>query len=343
MGKYVTHRVGVVILERRGKVWHVRYTQRGQRVRRSLKVTNLRVAEKKAREISDLLEKGDYSTVELRKDAQTMTITDLAREFRTNYTNWNEETWRGNESRLKYLLLEFGHLPLPAVTPKAIEAFLAGKMDKDGISPATANRYLAILKTMFKMAMRWGYLPYSPADQVKLQREQSRIPQGLHEDELDRLLDHMSGYPRQLAAFAADTGLRRSEFERLQWSDIDMERRQITVRETKNREERIIPMSERVFDILQQRQEENTGKVISTNVWTKRSIRKALELAGKRARLGHIHYHMLRHTFATRMMDGGASKDDVQYLMGHKTPVMTQRYDHARPERYRRAIEALER
>ena len=51
---------------------------------------------------------------------------------------------------------------------------------------------------------------------------------------------------------------------------------------------------------------------------------------------------MLRHTFATRLLDKGVPLNDVQYLMGHKSPLMTQRYDNIRPERHRKAIEALE-
>ena len=55
----------------------------------------------------------------------------------------------------------------------------------------------------------------------------------------------------------------------------------------------------------------------------------------------HLSPHQLRHTFATPMLDHGVPLNDVQYLLGHKDPRMTQRYDHPRPERHRRAIEEL--
>ena len=116
MVKYITHTVGVVKLERRGQMWHARYQTPTGRVRRSLKVTNLRVAERKAREISDLLERGEYAVLELRESARTMTFSLFLAEFRAAYSNWGPTTWRGNESRLRLLLDEFGDLPLSGIT-----------------------------------------------------------------------------------------------------------------------------------------------------------------------------------------------------------------------------------
>ena len=72
------------------------------------------------------------------------------------------------------------------------------------------------------------------------------------------------------------------------------------------------------------------------------SIRKSLSSAGKRAGLGHVRPHDLRHTFVTRLLDLSVPIEQVNYLAGHKSMAMTKRYDHANEERYGGAIEALD-
>ena len=61
----------------------------------------------------------------------------------------------------------------------------------------------------------------NPAEPIKLSREQSHVPEALHEEELERLLAELPTYAQVLATFAADTGMRRSEMARLQGKDLD--------------------------------------------------------------------------------------------------------------------------
>ena len=233
-------------------------------------------------------------------------------------------------------------LTLAAISTQRIESYLARRRDQDGITIATSNRYLATLKTVFKMAVRWGYLAFNPADPIKISREQRRVPEALHDEELERLLAELKPHARRLVLFAAETGMRYSEMKRLQWKDVDLERRELTVRESKNDEIRRIPMSNRVFElILELRQENQEAPALTLQVFTMSDPRKQLMNAAQRLGLGHVHFHMFRHTFATRLLDRGVPINDVQYLMGHKTPMMTQRYDHGRADRYKAAIEAL--
>ena len=245
--------------------------------------------------------------------------------------------------RLKLLREEFGSLPLTSITARHVDAYLARRRDQDGITAASANRYLSALKTMMKMAVQWGYLAFHPLERIKTLKEEHKIPEGLHDDELESLLQHLPDYAWRLAVWAADTGMRKSEMERMTWDDIDWRNRSVKVKETKNHSERIIPLTERVYGLataMRQEMAESEEKRLS--VLPVKEIRKSLITAAKKADLGHVHFHMLRHSFATRLLDKGVPIQQVQYLMGHKTIVMTQRYDHARPERYRDAIAALE-
>ena len=71
-------------------------------------------------------------------------------------------------------------------------------------------------------------------------------------------------------------------------------------------------------------------------------IRRSLRSAGRRAELGHVHPHMLRHTFVTRLLDAKAPLEWVNQLAGHKSFAMTKRYDHAEFDRYVPAIKSLD-
>ena len=93
--------VGQVRLRQRGPqgVWHVRYQTPDGRVERSLKVTNLRVAQRKAQEISDLLEHGRYENLKNRERTKDLTLQEFwDGGFRDNYADWSENTWSKHRS-----------------------------------------------------------------------------------------------------------------------------------------------------------------------------------------------------------------------------------------------------
>ena len=341
------HVIGQVRLRQRGpkSAWHARYMTPAGRKEESLKVTNLKVAMRKARQISDLLERGEFVTIESRHAHKKMTFAVFMDEFRANYANWGESTWKGNEGLLKKLLDEFGPLPLNSITTRHIETYLARRREQEGVVSATTNRYLAALKTMFKMAVRWGYVGHNPSEPVKTLKEESEIPEALTQEQLEHLLSELPANARTIAVFAADTGMRRSEMERLQWSDIKFHDRMVVVRGAgaKNDEFRVIPMTHQVYELLQALHQQNReAKVKRTQVLPWQDIKKSLHNAGIRAGLGHVHLHMLRHTFATRLRDLGVPLDRIKELLGHKSMQMVLRYAKARPEQLIDAIAALD-
>lgn len=340
------HLIGQVRLRQRKGFWHARYMTPAGRKEQSLKVTNLKVAMRKAQEINGLLERGEYGNLETRNTSKGLTFAVFMEEFRANYASWNKNTWRGNQALLGKLANEFGNLPLTGVTTRELESYLARKRDQEGVTAATTNRYLAALKTMFKMAVRWGYLGYNPADPIKLLREDSEIPEALTDEQLEKLLAELPDYASIIVTFAADTGMRCSEMEQLNWADIRFGDRMIVVRgsSTKNDEFRVIPMTDRVYNLLQELYKQNqASKVRQLQVLPWKDIRGSLHNAGVRAGIGHVHPHMLRHTFATRLRDKGVPLDRIKELLGHKSMQMVLRYAKMRPEQLKEAIEALNR
>lgn len=338
------HLIGQVRLRQRKGFWHARYMTPAGRKEQSLKVTNLKVAMRKAQEINDLLEKGDYATLDSRQSNKGMTFSVFMEEFKANYARWGQNTWRGNKGMFRMLDEEFGGLPLNSISTKAIEAYIARRREQDGISTATINRYVATFKTMLKMAVRWGYLGHNPAESIKILKEDSEIPNALTEEQLEKFLAELPDYAKIIATFAADTGMRSSEMKHLQWSDIRFDERMIVVRgsDSKNGEFRVIPMTSRAHALLNELHQQNqNSKVRQLQVLPWCETKKSFHSAGMRAGIGHVHPHMLRHTFATRLRDKGVPLDRIKELLGHKSMQMVLRYAKMRPEQLKEAIEAL--
>ena len=168
----------------------------------------------------------DHTLEELRRldlpksDSDNPTFAEFLEELRMNFGNWSERTWRGNAGTLKKLRREFGNEKLRNIRPRQIQRYLMRRRKEDGITEATANRYLATLKVLFGAAKLWDYLDESPTDGIKMLKEQSKIPHALTEDELDRLIENCSGLVRSVVIVAVDTGLRRSELQRLTCDDV---------------------------------------------------------------------------------------------------------------------------
>ena len=151
---------------------------------------------------------------------------------------------------LRKLAEEFGDQPLESITTRQIERYLTRRRNFDGITTATTNRYLATLKTLFKTACNWDYITDNPTARLTMLKEQSRVPDALTDSELDALIAECPERTRQIVILAADTGIRRSELQRLAWRDVDFEVGTLTVRQSKNKDYRVIPMTDRVRSLL---------------------------------------------------------------------------------------------
>jgi integrase len=126
---------------------------------------------------------------------------------------------------------------------------------------------------------------------------------------------------------------------------------------SKNGERRTIPVNETVLHLIKQKAKgrhlslikradlsgdlvflSKTGTALESG-----HLRRAFRLALGKARIEDFHFHDLRHTFATRLVQAGVDIYKVQRLLGHKSPIMTQRYAHHYPESLRDGVEILDR
>ncbi len=238
-------------------------------------------------------------------------------------SNFQRESYK-----TRSLLKVFGGIELKDITPVYIEQYKQALSAKS--KPATVNRQLALLKHMLTKAVDWGYLKENPSRSVKLLKEPPGRIRFLSLEERRLLLDECEGILKDIVLTALETGMRNGEIQNLFWSDVDLERRTITVIRTKNNESRILPISNRLLPSLEQLYIQRQGiRVFSKQDGTPYgNWRKAYEQALKRTGIKDFRFHDLRHTFASYLVMAGVDIRTVQVLMGHKTIQMTMRYSH---------------
>ncbi len=167
-------------------------------------------------------------------------------------------------------------------------------------------------------------------------------------EEEDRLVDACAGWLREVVLFALDTGLRMGEILALAWRAVDQPRRIVTDFESKNGERRALPLNQTVLNVLKERAKVrslNTDLVFPGRANTPLEdshLRRAFRGA-KKGQDPRFPFSRPPHTFATRLIQTGVELYKVQRLLGHKSPMMTQRYAHHYPESLRGGVEKLDR
>lgn len=254
----------------------------------------------------------------------------------------------------------------------AYQLFLNRYLDKHehGLGVKTQNYHLIALRAFLKYLVRID-VPSLPPEKIDLKKIPERIVDFLTREELERLFDAVTlGYEsggelqekiaarnRAMLETLYSTGLRVSELISLNRSQVDLERREFTVR-GKGQKPRIIFLSERCVNYLRSylakradnweplfisfsrnRMDENLNlgeKRRLTAYTTQEVVRRAAKLAG----LGKkVTPHILRHSFATELLHNGADIRSVQEMLGHSSITTTQIYTHSTNERLREVHE----
>lgn len=340
MAERKAFQVGDVNVYPRGEFYHCSYWTPAGRQRKALRTTNRRAAERQARQYDDLVSRQAWGELETLDQPRSKAVTFqefVYAHYLPKYCDWSESTRKGNAGRLKLLCVEWGRQPLSSLTARDIKTYLK-RREAEGLTGASQNRYLATLKALFKAAVAYGHCRTNPAAEVRMLKEDQKVPDALTEVQAEALLRECSDEIRPAVTVAVDTGLRRSELFSLTWTDVDLEEGKLTVRKSKTGDFRVVWLADRARAVLT---ELKNRKVVDVRVFPFTDISAGVAAAGRRAGIGHVHMHQLRHTFATRLRDRGVPLDRIKELLGHRTMQMVLRYAKARPEQTREAVAAL--
>ena len=261
-----------------------------------------------------------------------------------------------DEERLrKWILPAFGQRILQRINSQEIESFLDRLVTKEELSSGTRNRIRAVLHKLYNDAKRQGLIPFNPVSNALIWKEQKQT------FDYWQTLEECQNYLREaekesssfyvFAVLALNTGARVGELIALQNHDVNLTNRRIHLcklkeyrggeicKRTKGGGDRWLGMNDELHQVLRtHRQSTNfcgandfvvhhaNGGSMDAN-----TIRRIHWRVCTKANLRKLRIHDLRHTFASHYVMNGGSLHDLQALLGHSSPVMTQRYAHLAP------------
>jgi integrase/recombinase XerC len=248
-------------------------------------------------------------------------------------------------SFFNYLELQFGPVKLKEINHNYIRSWLAALKEK-GISSKSINRKISSLKSFFKYHLRTGSIDTTPMVNVISPKAGKRLPVFVKEEDTQKLVialnqstdDWKTLNAKMLITIFYSTGMRLSELINLKERQVDFSKSQIKVL-GKGNKERIIPISNAVVNSLkdyQQQKKRDFEKTDDTLLVTEKGKKMYPKYAwllvnkylGEASTLDKKSPHILRHTFATHLMNNGADLNAVKELLGHSSLASTQVYTH---------------
>lgn len=322
---------------KRGRIWYTDFVVNGVRICKSSGKTSKREAkqfEASAR-VKLLWEKPQQ------KAAKLLLSDAIDQTYETRWLRNKDSA--GSYRRATKLLEHMGNVTLQSIGDDAVTS-LVRKLEATGIESSTINRYLAALKTILK--------DHRIQTDIKLRKEKTGRIRVLSKDEEQKVVDLLRmavslgkkpyyAEAADMVIVLVDTGMRLSELLNLRYEDVSFENNLVSIWVNKGDRPRSLPMTTRVRTIMELRK---TGgdKPFTLSV---DEAERAWQWA--RAEMGLLRdkefvMHSLRHTCASRLVNGNVDLYVVKELLGHSSIQITERYAHLSPTKLVEAVGALE-
>ncbi len=218
---------------------------------------------------------------------------------------------------------------------------LLNRQRHKGLGPRSMSRMLSSLRGFYDYRIRQHKDERNPAQGISAPKTKQRLPKTLDADQMQQLLrvqgqswiDHRD---RAILELFYSAGLRLAELAGLGINDIDLRDATVSVR-GKGQKDRILPLGRFAIDALQswlrcrpERQPKTEQVFISRDgdSLSPRSIQQRIKLRGQQQGIEQIHPHMLRHSFASHLLESSGNLRGVQELLGHANLSTTQVYTH---------------
>lgn len=331
-------------LYKRGLVWWMRFSYKGQQVRKSTETTDKKLAEKIYYKVVNQIAEGKWFDVD---EGNQRTFEELAEKYETQVFK-ELKCYQKNRCYVNQLRVFFGKYKLSEITPALIDDFRQMRKEQ-GVKPATINCQFSFLRRMFSLAKkRWMWIKEIPLIEMEPNADNRRT-RHLSFEEFHSLLEFCDLWLKDIVIVAAWTGLRRENVVKLRKTQVELLKREIMVdgQEIKNGENLRIPIAEPVYEVLANLT--NDDKTNSPYVfhndgkpYNSKKVYKVFKKTLERAGIEDFRFHDLRHCFASWNRQAGVDIYTLAELMGHKDTKMTMRYAHITPVHLTKAIGMLE-
>jgi integrase len=248
----------------------------------------------------------------------------------------------------------FGKIPIKKIIPSLINEYVAQRLNtktyrKENVKPATVNRELSLLKTMFNKAISNEKLEKNPVKGVKHLKENNERERVLSPEEWERYKARCSSWYLPVATMAYLTGMRRGEIINLPLSRVDLKTGFVRLRpeDTKTGQGRSIPLHPELMEVLKKwmkirpmnldRVFHRNGKPVEAS-----AVRGAHEAVCRKAGIENFTFHDFRHTCINNWRKEGHDYFKIMAASGHKTISVFKRYNLVDEEELRTLVDLKE-
>ena len=322
-------------------VYYVIYRENG---RRRWKSTGATVKTDALRELTRLKEL-------LQERGRSISLARFVDEFKAwGQSNHSPKTTALFKAVLGRFLSMFPGAFLSYLTPQHVDKFKAKRLKE--VKPVSVNVDLRMLKAAFNKARSWKLIDSDLFNGITLAQLPEQTPPYFSRAEFQTLLNTIRPqWLREMVLFAVLTGMRRGEIVNLKWSQVDLQKPIVTVESsenfrTKQGKRRVIPLGEAARTVLQSKIGKSHCEYVFTlndakvyDNWVTHAFKKAVKDAKLDTRL---HFHSLRHTFASWLVQDGVSLFEVQKLLGHSSSSVTEIYSHLQPEQMHSTVNRID-
>jgi integrase/recombinase XerD len=324
-----------LVLNKKSPYYQIVYYRNGRRTSISTGTSNRKKAEKYL---------GSFNPKEIRAPKRKKKSVRLSR-FITEYKDYVGNTYSENYLN-KAVVISFNRLQyyvkdvqIDSISAKQIDQFISSVYSK---SKYAALLYYKTLKAAFNKAIIWNYLKENPFSKIRPPRVPRSFPKYISETELIMILNNTTKpLLKDIFTTAFYTGMRLSEILHMKWDWIDFKTEYITVKNsesfsTKSKRERVIPTHPKVNKILKKRAAVRGHLKDNYVFYRYEGIKLNEEFISKQFKRvvrssgvnENIHFHSLRHSFASTLIKHGVSLYVVKELLGHSNIITTQIYSH---------------
>jgi integrase/recombinase XerC len=232
-----------------------------------------------------------------------------------------------------------GDVAVDALDTAALRRFVADE-HRRGLAPKSLQRRLSACRSFYAWLLKHGRIQASPAAKLRAPKAPRKLPQVLDADEAVRLVEVATDAPlglrdRALLELFYSSGLRLSELCALRWRDLDLASGLVLVL-GKGGKQRSVPVGSHACQALQQWRADNAAASDSPvfpgrggGPISQRAVQiRIKQLALRQGLFKHVHPHMLRHSFASHILESSGDLRGVQELLGHADIATTQIYTH---------------
>ena len=293
-----------------------------------------------------------------KKEAKQQIKSILLSTFKEEYVDYIKPTKSKSYVRsinlsFKMLIALTGDISLRQLDIHTIDKFITHTFAR---TPRGASLYYRTLKAAFSKAVLWNYISENQLKKIKPPKISKSFPTFISEAELKAILEKTNEpFLKDLFLTAFYTGMRLGELVNMKWSWIDLKQNQITVRcseffTTKSKRERVIPFNPNLKTILLNhlpkifniKNDEFVFYKLTGIKLNEDFISKKFKDSVRVAQLDErIHFHTLRHSFASLLVQRGVSLYVVKELLGHESLTTTQIYSHLQQQNLRDAVNLL--